>query len=118
MTCVSGGVAQVLKSVLDGLRFEPGFAFERDVAYVEFLERVHNEEVALNKIGLWRVPHPWLNMFVPGSRIADFDRGVFKGILQGTDIVGPLIVYPVNKAKYARAILRHADQSESPCACE
>jgi len=93
-------VPQVLKSVLDGLRFEPGFAFVRDVAYVEFLDRVHNKEVALDKMGLWRVPHPWLNMFVPGSRIADFDRGVFKGILQGTDIVGPLIVYPVNKAKY------------------
>ncbi|RLM91314.1 cytokinin dehydrogenase 1-like [Panicum miliaceum] len=96
----AASVDQVLKSVLDGLRFEPGFAFERDVAYVEFLDRVHNKEVALNKIRLWRVPHPWLNMFVPGSRIADFDRGVFKGILQGTDIVGPLIVYPVNKAKW------------------
>ncbi|KAF8705743.1 hypothetical protein HU200_030945 [Digitaria exilis] len=96
----SMSVDQVLKSVLDGLRFEPGFSFQRDVAYVEFLDRVHGEEVALDKIGLWRVPHPWLNMFVPGSRIADFDRGVFKGILQGADIVGPLIVYPVNKAKW------------------
>nr|CAB3475935.1 unnamed protein product [Digitaria exilis] len=96
----SASVDEVLKSVLDGLRFEPGFSFQRDVAYVEFLDRVHGEEVALDKIGLWRVPHPWLNMFVPGSRIADFDRGVFKGILQGADIVGPLIVYPVNKAKW------------------
>ncbi|RCV25029.1 hypothetical protein SETIT_5G133700v2 [Setaria italica] len=96
----AASVDQVLKSVLDGLRFEPGFSFERDVTYVEFLDRVHSEEVALNKVGLWRVPHPWLNMFVPGSRIADFDRGVFKGILQGADIVGPLIVYPVNKAKW------------------
>ncbi|CAO2209596.1 unnamed protein product [Urochloa humidicola] len=93
-------VDQALKSVLDGLRYEPGFAFQRDVAYADFLDRVHGEEVALNKVGLWRVPHPWLNMFVPGSRIADFDRGVFKGILQGTDIVGPLIVYPVNKSMW------------------
>ncbi|WVZ72636.1 hypothetical protein U9M48_021061 [Paspalum notatum var. saurae] len=93
-------VDQVLKSVLDELSFEKGFAFQRDVTYVEFLDRVHNEEVALSKLGLWQVPHPWLNMFVPASRIADFDRGVFKGILQGTDIVGPLIVYPLNKSKW------------------
>ncbi|CAL4958694.1 unnamed protein product [Urochloa decumbens] len=99
-TTAATSVDQALKSVLDGLRYEPGFAFQRDVAYVDFLDRVHGEEVALNKVGLWRVPHPWLNMFVPGSRIADFDRGVFKGILQGTDIVGPLIVYPVNKSKW------------------
>ncbi|KAL6627291.1 hypothetical protein ACP70R_031017 [Stipagrostis hirtigluma subsp. patula] len=93
-------VDQELRSVLDELRFEKGFAFQRDVTYVEFLDRVHNEEVALDKAGMWRVPHPWVNMFVPRSRIADFDRGVFKGILQGTDIAGPLIVYPINKAKW------------------
>ncbi|CAO2199337.1 unnamed protein product [Urochloa humidicola] len=99
-TTNSSSVDQAIKSVLDGLRYEPGFAFQRDVAYVDFLDRVHGEEVSLNKVGLWQVPHPWLNMFVPGSRITDFDRGVFKGILQGTDIVGPLIVYPVNKFKW------------------
>ena len=91
---------QELKSVLDTLSFVEGFAFQRDVTYEQFLDRVHNEEVALDKLGLWQVPHPWLNMFVPRSRIADVDRGVFKGILQGTDIVGPLIVYPLNKSMY------------------
>uniref|UniRef100_J3KX57 Cytokinin dehydrogenase 1 FAD/cytokinin binding domain-containing protein n=2 Tax=Oryza brachyantha TaxID=4533 RepID=J3KX57_ORYBR len=85
---------------LAGLRFEPGFSFSRDVSYVEFLDRVYGEEVTLDKAGLWRVPHPWLNLFVPSSRIADFDRGVFKGILQTADIAGPLIIYPVNKSKW------------------
>nr|ADB45880.1 cytokinin oxidase/dehydrogenase [Bambusa oldhamii] len=96
----AASVDQELKSVLDELSFEKEFAFVRDASYVEFLDRVHGEEVALDKVGLWRVPHPWLNLFVPRSRIADFDRGVFRGILQGTDIAGPLIVYPVNKSKW------------------
>lgn len=91
--------------MLDELSFVEGFAFVRDVTYMEFLDRVHTEEVALDKAGLWRVPHPWLNVFVPRSRIADFDRGVFRGILQGTDVVGPLIVYPMNKSKYALTLL-------------
>ncbi|GJN32182.1 hypothetical protein PR202_gb20666 [Eleusine coracana subsp. coracana] len=97
-------VASVLKSVLDGLRFEPGFAFVRDVAYAEFLDRVHVEEVALEKLGLWRLPHPWLDLFVQRSRIADFDAGVFRGILQGTDVVGPLIMYPVNRDMFDDAM--------------
>ena len=77
-----------------------------DASYVEFLDRVHGEEVALDKIGLWLVPHPWLNVLVPRSRIADFDRGVFGGILQGTDIAGPLVIYPLNKSKYACNVLQ------------
>ncbi|PWZ32082.1 Cytokinin dehydrogenase 1 [Zea mays] len=99
-TAAAAAVDQELASVLGTLSYVEGFAFQRDVAYAAFLDRVHGEEVALNKLGLWRVPHPWLNMFVPRSRIADFDRGVFKGILQGTDIVGPLIVYPLNKSMW------------------
>ncbi|TVU21444.1 hypothetical protein EJB05_31077, partial [Eragrostis curvula] len=100
----AAAVDREVAAVLDGLSFEEGFAFQRDVSYVEFLDRVHNEEVALDKAGLWRLPHPWLDLFVAGSRIADFDRGVFKGILQGTNIVGPLIMYPVNRNKFDDAM--------------
>ncbi|CAM0880134.1 unnamed protein product [Alopecurus aequalis] len=96
----AASVDEVLDSVLKELRFEEGLAFVHDASYVEFLDRVHGEEMALEKIGLWHVPHPWLNVLVPGSRIADFDRGVFGGILQGTDIAGPLVIYPLNKSKW------------------
>ncbi|KAL5221970.1 hypothetical protein ABZP36_026683 [Zizania latifolia] len=101
----AASVDKTLASALAELRYEQGFAFSRDASYVEFLDRVHGEEVALEKAGLWHVPHPWLNLFVPRSRIADFDRGVFKGILQGADIAGPLIVYPLNKSKYIASLL-------------
>uniref|UniRef100_A0A0E0JF21 cytokinin dehydrogenase n=1 Tax=Oryza punctata TaxID=4537 RepID=A0A0E0JF21_ORYPU len=101
----SSAVDAAVAAALGELHFEPGFSFSRDVTYVEFLDRVYGEEVTLDKAGLWRVPHPWLNLFVPGSRIADFDRGVFKGILQtATDIAGPLIIYPVNKSKWDAAM--------------
>ncbi|KAM0888641.1 hypothetical protein ACQ4PT_028221 [Festuca glaucescens] len=96
----AASVDQALKSVLAELRFEEGLSFVRDASYLEFLDRVYGEEVALDKIGLWRVPHPWLNVLVPRSRIADFDRGVFGGILQGTDIAGPMVIYPLNKSKW------------------
>nr|ABH07114.1 cytokinin oxidase/dehydrogenase 1 [Triticum aestivum] len=99
-SATAASVDQELSPVLATLRHEEGLAFVRDASYLEFLDRVHGEEVALDKIGLWRVPHPWLNVLVPRSRIADFDSGVFKGILQDTDIAGPLVVYPLNKSKW------------------
>lgn len=86
--------------MVQGLKFVTTFIFEKDVLYEEFLNRVHSDELALRAQGLWDVPHPWLNMFVPKSRISDFDEGVFKGIILKQNIpAGLVIVYPVNKTK-------------------
>jgi cytokinin dehydrogenase len=80
--------------MLDGLRYDDGFAFV-DATWCTLSSWTgYMGETTLDKLGLWRVPHPWLDLFVPRSRITDLDRGVFGGIFQGTDIVGPLIMYP------------------------
>lgn len=69
-----------------------------DLLYVDFLDRVHKAELKLRSKGLWEVPHPWLNLFVPKSKIADFDKGVFKDILGNkTKTSGPILIYPMNK---------------------
>ncbi|KAL2501273.1 Cytokinin dehydrogenase, partial [Forsythia ovata] len=61
----------------EGLNFIPGFTFTRDETYVDFLNRVRRGEITLKSKGLWDVPHPWLNLFVPKSHILDFNAGVF-----------------------------------------
>lgn len=74
--------------------------FGNDVSYVEFLNRVRTGELELQSQGLWDVPHPWLNMFIPKSRISDFDLGVFKDIVLKKNITtGPVLVYPMNRSK-------------------
>jgi len=92
-------VDAAVAAALGDLHFEAGFSFSRDVTYEEFLDRVYSEEEALEKAGLWRVPHPWLNLFVPASRIADFDRGVFRGVLGSRTAGGPILIYPMNRHK-------------------
>ena len=88
--------------MLEELSFIPGFAFTNDVSYTSFLNRVYDGELKLRSMGLWDVPHPWLNLFVPKSRMIDFDQGVFKGILKhNNSIMGPILIYPMNKNKYA-----------------
>ncbi|KHG27003.1 Cytokinin dehydrogenase 5 -like protein [Gossypium arboreum] len=89
---------QEVESLLKKLNFIPASVFTTDLPYVDFLDRVHKAELKLRSKGLWEVPHPWLNLFVPKSKIADFDKGVFKGIL-GNKTSGPILIYPINKNK-------------------
>ncbi|OVA06187.1 FAD linked oxidase [Macleaya cordata] len=91
-------VDQEIEALLKKLDFIPSSVFTTDLPYVDFLDRVHKAELKLRSKGLWDVPHPWLNLFVPKSRIDDFDKGVFKGIL-GNKTSGPILIYPMNKNK-------------------
>jgi cytokinin dehydrogenase len=91
-------MVQEIQSLLKKLDFIPTSVFTTDVPYVDFLNRVHKAELKLRSKGLWDVSHPWLNLFVPKSRIEDFDKGVFKGIL-GNKTSGPILIYPRNKNK-------------------
>uniref|UniRef100_A0A1D1XQL9 cytokinin dehydrogenase n=1 Tax=Anthurium amnicola TaxID=1678845 RepID=A0A1D1XQL9_9ARAE len=93
-------VDQEVEALLRRLDFMPATVFTTDLPYVDFLDRVHKKEVKLRAKGLWEVPHPWLNLFVPASRIADFDRGVFKGILGRNKTSGPILIYPMNRNKW------------------
>ncbi|KAK6938881.1 Cytokinin dehydrogenase 1, FAD/cytokinin binding domain [Dillenia turbinata] len=92
-------VDQDVEGLLKKLDFIPASVFTTDIPYVDFLDRVHKAELKLRAKGLWDVPHPWLNLFVPKSRISDFDKGVFKGIL-GNKTSGPILIYPMNKNKW------------------
>ncbi|KAH1041772.1 hypothetical protein GLYMA_09G063500v4 [Glycine max] len=84
--------------LLKGLNFVHTFVFERDVSYEEFVNRVYPLEQMLRSEGLWEVPHPWLNLWVPRSRISDFDEGVFKDIVLKQNITGgSFLVYPTNR---------------------
>nr|CAB3449362.1 unnamed protein product [Digitaria exilis] len=93
-------VDQKMEALLGQLSFEPGFVFSKDVTYVQFLDRVCEEERVLRSAGVWDVPHPWLNLFVPRSRILDFDAGVFKCIFRDSNPAGLILMYPMNKDKW------------------
>ncbi|KZV28856.1 cytokinin dehydrogenase 5-like [Dorcoceras hygrometricum] len=92
-------IDQEVEALLKKLKYIPGTEFTTDLPYVDFLDRVHKAELKLRAKNLWDVPHPWLNLFVPKSRIADLDEGVFKGIL-GNKTSGPILIYPMNKSKW------------------
>jgi cytokinin dehydrogenase len=93
-----------LDVVLRELRYARGFAFVQDVSYPAFLDRVREGELRLRAAGRWDMPHPWLNLFLPCSRILDFAAGVFHGILHRSGYVGamgPVLIYPMNRKMLA-----------------
>ncbi|KAH0454250.1 hypothetical protein IEQ34_016174 [Dendrobium chrysotoxum] len=92
-------IDEEVEALLRELDFIPASVFTTDLPYVDFLDRVHKSELKLRAKGLWEVPHPWLNLFVPASRIEDFDRGVFRGIL-GNNTSGPILIYPMNQRRW------------------
>ncbi|URD87566.1 cytokinin dehydrogenase [Musa troglodytarum] len=97
----ASSVDQKLKLLLKKLSFVPGFAFTKDVSYLRFLDRVHRDEIKLRPMGLWDVPHPWLNLFVPKSRMRDFETGIFRGILIENDTpMATVLISPMNKSKW------------------
>ncbi|KAI9116651.1 hypothetical protein K1719_012309 [Acacia pycnantha] len=95
----SDAVNEEVEEHLSHLNYIPSTLFLTEVTYVEFLDRVHVAEVKLRSKGLWDVPHPWLNLFIPKSKIHDFAEGVFGKILTETSN-GPILIYPVNKSKW------------------
>ena len=89
---------QEVGNLLSQLTYMASTLFLTEVSYLEFLDRVHVSEVKLRSKGLWEVPHPWLNLLIPKSKINDFADEVFGSILTDTSN-GPILIYPVNKSK-------------------
>ncbi|KAI3880668.1 hypothetical protein MKX03_008079 [Papaver bracteatum] len=89
-----------LEMLFNGLSYTSGFKFTKEVSYVDFLNRVRTGELELQKQGLWDVPHPWLILFVPKSRISEFDSEIFRGIVGKNKSPGSILVYPTYRNKW------------------
>ncbi|KAG0554892.1 hypothetical protein KC19_12G128300 [Ceratodon purpureus] len=94
-----GTLNQTVEKMLAPLRFIPTLIFTTDVPYEKFLNRLHDVEVSLSSQGLWDVPHPWLNLFVPRSSITSFDALIFKHMIKG-DFSGPILIYPLKRERW------------------
>ncbi|KAJ9181046.1 hypothetical protein P3X46_009219 [Hevea brasiliensis] len=90
---------QKTEELLSELSYIPSTLLMSEVSYVEFLDRVHVSETKLRTKGLWEVPHPWMNLLIPRSKISEFAQEVF-GNIRSEGSNGPILIYPVNKSKW------------------
>jgi cytokinin dehydrogenase len=87
-------------ALLAGLTFISGSQQTVDRHFFDFANRLAPSVERLIQLGLWQLPHPWFDMFVPGSKAAQFIQGVLDQ--ETTETMGPgsvILIYPFLKSK-------------------
>ncbi|GFP93205.1 cytokinin dehydrogenase 3 [Phtheirospermum japonicum] len=93
-------IDQEMDMLVQDLKFIPGSVFKKDVALIDFLNRVGNSENH-DKSEDELDAHPWLNLFIPKSRIMDFNAGVLVNIIRRNNKTsGPILFYPFHRQKW------------------
>lgn len=91
---IESEIDQDLQQVFKDFAHVPGFIDAKFVSYQEFLTRVPDVENESQT-------HPWQNLFIPQSRISDFNVGVLRDIVLKRNITtGPVLFYPLNRHKW------------------
>ncbi|MEC3977313.1 FAD-binding protein [Amycolatopsis sp. H20-H5] len=98
-------------ALLAGLRHEPGAVEIEDTTYPEFLDRLAPGVAFRREIKEWELPHPWLNVFLPGPAAAEV-VGRIMAELTLVDLApcGVILLYPVHTARSGTPLLRLPDE--------
>jgi FAD/FMN-containing dehydrogenase len=103
--------AELPASPTAALNFIPGSQQTDDLTYFEYTDLVVKLIDSLNEAGLGGFPHPWLDLFVPGSKIDDFAARTIAALDPSLFLPGSLILfYPFVKSRLRRPLLRVPDE--------
>jgi cytokinin dehydrogenase len=93
-------------SLLSGLGFNPGTQTAQDMTYFAYLNRLAPLVEFLRQIGVWALPHPWVNLFVPAEN-AQTLIGETLATLTVEDVgQGPILIYPFNRDLFSTPFFR------------
>ena len=109
--------------LLAGLSYLAGTLTVQDSSYFDFANRMAPLVAFLQSIGVWGLPHPWLNLFVPEQEVESYVQQVLAQTPPSEMGGGPILLYPFHAhpltAPFARmpssqriflfALLRTAD---------
>lgn len=76
------------------LSFLPGTLTTEDRSYLDFANRLAPLIELLTQLGLWGLPHPWVDLFIPGRHVVPFVDAVLSGETPATTGEGPILLYP------------------------
>ena len=92
--------------MLAGLKYIRGTEQIEDKSYFDFLNRLADTLAFLKSIGVWSYPHPWLNLFLPGSAVESFVGKFVSTLTQADTGQGPILLYPVNTNRFRLPLFR------------
>ena len=87
----------------------PGGHFPLDLPYLGYVDRLAPTEEALTALGLWQLPHPMLDLILPGSQARAFVRAMLDTV-EPADVAGPVLVYPYAREHLQTPFFRAPDE--------
>ena len=98
-------------TLIGDLHYERGTEQIGDLGYYAFLDRLASAVAYLKSTGEWYDPHPWWNMFLPGSVTDEFVSGVMARLTEA-DIgaSGVILLYPLRRRVLDMPLLRVPDE--------
>lgn len=92
-----------------GLAPTPGTASTQDLTYVEYASRLAPLVALLRETGLWFVPHPWVNLFVPAPQAPAFLGEVLAQLTVDDVGEGPVLLNPYTRDRFRTPFFRVPD---------
>jgi FAD/FMN-containing dehydrogenase len=89
------------------LAYTRGAEEVEDLSHVDFLDRLAPSVEDLKATGEWARPHPWLNVFLPGSATDRLVEEVLDDLTPaGIGLSGVILLYPVPRRLLRAPLLR------------
>ena len=96
-------------SLLSGLAFDPGTQTAQDMTYLGYLNRLAPLIAFLRQIGVWDLPHPWVNLFVPAANALTLIGETLDTLTVDDVGQGPILIYPFNRELFRTPFFRVPD---------
>jgi cytokinin dehydrogenase len=93
--------------LLGDLAYERGGERIEDLPYAGFLDRLTESAELLESLGEWGRPHPWLNVFLPGTATDAFVTSVVADLTPADlGVSGVILLYPLRRSLLRAPLLR------------
>jgi cytokinin dehydrogenase len=92
-------------ALLAGLSFDAGTESASDSTFFDFANRLAPTVAFLQSIGVWSLPHPWFDLFVPGSAVVPLVQSLLDQTTVADTGQGPLLLYPFKRAQLTAPFL-------------
>lgn len=83
-----------------------------DQSYFDFINRLAPLVDILKQTGVWDLPHPWLNLFLPAPEAHSFVSSVVSSLTPEDVGQGPVLLYPMNRHRMLTPLLRLPDSRD------
>lgn len=81
-------------AVTRGLRFDQARTVTTEYSFVDWIDRLRPTVEVLKDLGIWFLPHPWINLFLPAGRTRAVVAETLADLTLADTGQGPVLLYP------------------------